>query len=142
MKKYYYFGYGMNTNVAQMSYRCPRAVSLGHAMIKDYEFRFARHADVVPRAGGLVDGVLWEITDECLKNLDALEGYPTYYNRITVPVHVGNKIVSALVYVMNVGYPYEAPAESYYQMLLEGYSEHGVPLTQIHLALKTRSPQI
>ena len=60
MKKYY-FAYGMNTNLDEMSYRCPTARPLGYATLLNHRFRFATHADVVPALESVVHGVLWEI---------------------------------------------------------------------------------
>jgi len=127
-----YLAYGMNTNSTEMSYRCPQARSLGPAQLEDYEFRFARHADVIESPGGIVHGVLWEITDQCLASLDLLEGYPTYYERKTVAVtdQAGNT-VEALTYYM-VGNQIDAlPSDEYLLMLYEGYAEHDVPARQI-----------
>ena len=69
-----------------MAYRCPQAQSLGPARLLDSAFRFAIHADVVVVPDCYVDGVLWSITEECLQKLDALEGFPHYYNRIEMAV--------------------------------------------------------
>ena len=76
-----YFAYGMNTNLHEMAFRCPEAVSLGMATLPGYEFRFAVHADVLANPDFDTDGVLWEISDNCLKSLDMLEGYGYYYER-------------------------------------------------------------
>ena len=76
-----YFAYGMNTNTQGMANRCPQAVAFGHARLLGHRFRFAGCADVQVDRRSHVDGVLWDITEECLASLDILEGYPYYYNR-------------------------------------------------------------
>ena len=127
-----YLAYGMNTNSSEMAYRCPQARSLGPAVLEDHEFRFAVHADIVECPGSIVEGVLWEITDECLKALDCLEGYPTYYERKTVTVtYVDNNSVDALTYYMTGNKPDELPSDHYLMMLYEGYAEHDVRAYQI-----------
>jgi len=126
-----YFAYGMNTNQDEMSYRCPGARSLGHARLIDHVFRFATHADVVPCAGSYVDGVLWSITDQDLRRLDQLEGYPTYYGRDHVRVSQGSRIVLAICYSMQPGQSDSPPSRSYMSMVLEGYEQHGVPTEQL-----------
>ena len=131
-----YFGYGMNTNLIEMAYRCPQARSLGHARLLDSAFRFATHADVVVAEDSYVDGVLWSITDECLAKLDALEGFPHYYNRIEMAVEHESKIKQAIVYFMNPGVPDALPYQSYFDLLMEGYTQHGVPTDQLHNALE------
>jgi gamma-glutamylcyclotransferase (GGCT)/AIG2-like uncharacterized protein YtfP len=136
MNKYFYFGYGMNTNQASMKLRCPNARVLGSAALYDWEFRFAYHADVLPKSGEKTVGVLWEITDECLTSLDALEGYPTYYDRKLVKVIHHNKEYESLVYYMTPGEVECPPPESYWRMLHEGYGEHNVSKRQLWTAIK------
>lgn len=130
-----YFSYGMNTNRKGMSYRCPSAISLGHARLLDHAFRFAGPADVVVEPGSYVDGVLWDITPECLRALDTLEGYPYYYNRAPLQVEIDGEIFEAVTYFMVEGHEDSLPSQSYFDMVLEGYCDHGVPRDQLHNAL-------
>lgn len=136
MNKHYYFGYGMNTNRSGMAKRCPSAVSIGAAALYDYDFRFAYHADVVPKQGHKTVGVLWEISDQCLASLDRLESYPAYYDRKIVPVVYDNKTYDAWVYYMNPGNLEAAPGDGYWDCLIEGYKEHNVSARQLHAALR------
>jgi gamma-glutamylcyclotransferase (GGCT)/AIG2-like uncharacterized protein YtfP len=126
-----YFAYGMNTNLNEMVFRCPDAVSLGGAVLPDHEFRFARHADVVYYPGFDTLGVLWEITDECERALDALEGFPTYYLKKTVSVVHEGEEVEAMVYYMTGDVADEAPSDGYLMMLYEGYAQHDISALQI-----------
>ena len=135
MDKLYYFGYGMNTNVSGMAQRCPGAVSLGHAVLPGWEFRFAHHADILKNDTFDTHGVLWEITPEHLASLDTLEGYPFYYLRDAVTVIHNGQPVQAIVYFMAEGHHDSLPSDSYYQMVLEGYKEHNVPTNQLTEAL-------
>ena len=130
-----YFAYGMNTNLAQMAMRCPQAQSLGAAYLPNHEFRFARHADILPTPGFVTHGVLWEITEKCQHSLDALEGYPNYYQRKTVTVIHENQQIEAMTYYMTGNLADEAPSQGYVAMLRDGYSEHGVSGRQIDEAL-------
>lgn len=131
MQTEYYFGYGMNTNVAGMRRRCPAAKSLGHALLRDWRFRFAHHADVVPAPGGKVHGVLWTITPECLRSLDRLESYPHYYGRKVVTVEHRGREYQAWTYYMQPGMVDAHPGKHYWDCLVEGYQEHGVPHSQL-----------
>ena len=97
-----YFAYGMNTNLSQMAQRCPKAKSLGAATLMGHEFRFSRHADIIENPDYITQGVLWEITDECERSLDALEGFPDYYLKKMVTVIHNNKPVETMVYYMNL----------------------------------------
>lgn len=131
----YYFGYGMNTNKCEMAMRCPAAVSLGASVLPKHKFEFRHHADVREEAAFETDGVLWKITDNCLNALDMLEGYPHYYDRKTVNVkHPDLGVVEALVYFMNDQRGLAPPSNTYYEMLHEGYSEHGVDTGILRIA--------
>ena len=126
-----YFAYGMNTNRSGMAQRCPGALSLGHARLIDYSFRFAIHADVVKCKGSYVDGVLWTIDDFHLNSLDHLEGYPFYYNRRALRVAHEDRVVMAETYYMQSGNLDNLPGQDYFDMVVEGYKEHGVPTEQL-----------
>ena len=130
-----YAAYGMNTNLHSMSGRCPGARCLGPALLPDYRFRFAHHADVVPEVGGQVHVVLWEITRSDLASLDRLEGWPVYYDRDWVPVIWQGQTIPALTYYMQPGSSDCAPDRFYWDMLTEGYTEHGIPADQLYQAL-------
>ena len=127
-----YFAYGMNTNRAEMAQRCPGALSLGHARLVDRIFRFATHADVVKCKGSYVDGVLWTIDDFHLNALDRLEGYPYYYNRRRLRVAHNDRIVMAETYYMQPGNLDSLPSQSYFNMVVEGYNQHNIPLDQVY----------
>lgn len=135
-----YFAYGMNTNQLEMQSRCPAARSLGPAMLVDHAFRFAVHADVIPQSGGVVHGVLWDITDDCLWSLDLLEGYPHYYNRDLRPVIYRGELWYAQVYFMTPGHKSSPPFRSYYELVREGYVEHGVPVSQLDHVMSYATP--
>lgn len=137
MKQHLYFAYGMNTNIDGMAHRCPAAVSHGHARLLNYSFRFAGPADVVKTRDSYVDGVLWTITDRCLASLDVLEGYPYFYTRRSRPVWFKGRIVNALVYYMNPGHLDSPPSEGYFNMVLEGYQTHAVPVDQLWNAVES-----
>ena len=132
----YYFSYGMNTNVKGMQKRCPDAVSCGHAILENFRFRFAYHADIVPEVGEQVHGVLWQVTEKCMQNLDILEGYPYYYDKIIVPIQYKNVTLYAYVYHMQPGHLDSNPSKGYLDMVLEGYSQHNVNSSQIYESLR------
>lgn len=131
-----YFGYGMNTNLQGMADRCPGAVSLGHAVLPNHEFRFAIHADVIENRELSVDGVLWEINRNHLRSLDMLEGFPFYYDRKVVNVLHNGETRRALVYFMQPGNQDNMPSQSYLDLLCTGYQENNVPLTQLKSAIR------
>jgi hypothetical protein len=130
-----YFAYGMNTNIGQMATRCPQAVDLGAALLPNYEFRFAGVGDILENTEFDCQGVLWDITPDCLKALDRLEGYPWMYDRKLVTVLHNGENVQALVYYMLGNPPDDYPSEHYHQMLVQGYQEHGIDVGQIDNAI-------
>jgi gamma-glutamylcyclotransferase len=135
MKTHLYFAYGANTNLDSMAHRCPAALDLGPATLPNHYYRFSRHADVVPSQNQSVEGVLWDITDDCLAALDLFEGYPDYYDRKTVQVMHRGQLCDALVYFMQPGLNLESPSTGYLKMVMQGFAEHNIPTTQINQAL-------
>jgi len=125
--QFLYFAYGANTNVSGMSQRCPQAQSLGSAQLLDHDFMFATHANVQPRSGQRVWGVLWLITAECLHSLDMFEGYPHYYQRYLALTKRGRfNLCYAWVYAMTHD-PYHSPPDlRYFNLVKQGYEEHNL----------------
>ena len=78
-----YFAYGSNMNWLQMQDRCPSARFLCRAVLPDYKLAFTRKsikrgcgvADVVPAPGQTAWGVVYEISNLDVENLDRSEGY-------------------------------------------------------------------
>jgi len=102
-KRIVYFAYGSNMNNGQMAGRCPNATNLGPAVLKGWGLRERLHADIEKSADEEVYGVLWGVTDECIRALDYYEGVPSYYVKKHVMVKMRGcaATVMALVYVMN-----------------------------------------
>lgn len=137
----YYFAYGMNTNIREMTYRCPRAVCIGPAKIKNYRLVFRTHADIERAENEVISGVLWKITELCEESLDLLEGYPYYYDKKEFVVELDKPFsdmthVVAMAYQMNDQSYYSAPSKRYIDCLMEGYVDNNVATDQIHRALK------
>lgn len=131
----YYLAYGMNTNLASMAQRCPGAVSLGKIMLLDHTFKFKHHADAEYVPNRVMECALWAITDECEKSLDALEGYPYYYDKKNVQVNWRGKNIEAMIYFMTNTFNMPAkPNQSYYDMVIQGYYQHEMDTSLVHLA--------
>ena len=145
----YYFAYGMNTNLEHMARRCPGAVYIGPAHLRNYELVFKTHADIERRDGSGMWGVLWNITEDCERSLDFVEGFPFYYIKQEYVVQPKNnkpqENIIAMVYKMTPNHNYALPHEHYQQCLLEGYTSAGINIDQITKALdglKTSSQTI
>lgn len=136
----YYFAYGMNTNIREMTYRCPMAKCLGPGVIDNYKLVFRTHADIEKSEGSTIHGVLWSITDRCEKSLDLLEGYPHYYIKqdfIVKPYRqIGNSThLIAMAYQMKDQTGYAEPSQHYLECLLEGYKDNNVNNKQIYQSI-------
>jgi gamma-glutamylcyclotransferase (GGCT)/AIG2-like uncharacterized protein YtfP len=134
--KRYYFAYGMNTNIAEMTMRCPQAINLGRCTLQGFELKFRLHADIDQVEGSEMEGVLWDITEDCEHALDRLEGYPYYYDKVEVivipdkPVN-NNTRIFAMAYVMTSKGPEELPSNGYEQCLIDGYKANGLDVDKL-----------
>lgn len=129
-----YFAYGMNTDPNQMDRF--NATPLGRATLLYHSFHLSVHADVRPDIDTVVDGVLWEIDDDTLVDLDNREGYPHYYTRNLQLVEFNGKIVEAWCYSMMPEYHrLSEPSQGYLNMLYNGYHKFHVPTRQIESAM-------
>jgi gamma-glutamylcyclotransferase (GGCT)/AIG2-like uncharacterized protein YtfP len=133
-----YWCYGSNLNVGQMAWRCPKAKQISSAELRDYTLDFCRRggapgvATVYPCPGSVVPGGIWEITNDCLRALDAYEGYPRLYDRMTVEVHTpdGRK-VEAMTYFMVNDPPHSPPSASYLRSIVGGYHDFGLDVKNL-----------
>ena len=116
----YYLAYGMNTNREAMASRCPKAKPMGGFYLPDYRLTFRGVADFRHDVDMVLPVVLWEITQDCLRALDILEGFPHLYDR--------RKINGDwLIYDMNGNKgSLRKPSNHYYTMISEGYRDFGL----------------
>lgn len=78
-----YFAYGSNLDPVQMVARCPSAAFLNRALLNGFELAFTRWstrrrcgvADIAPRPGGRVWGVVYAMSKDDGRRLDGFEGY-------------------------------------------------------------------
>ena len=100
-KMYLYFAYGSNMNPQRIASRCPGAVVVGAATLRDYKVTERLYADIDYEEGSEIQGILYLITDKHLNALDRFEGYPSVYRRIWVDVELGNETYHAITYEMS-----------------------------------------
>jgi hypothetical protein len=122
-----YFAYGMNTNNNAMSKTSKR---LGPAILFDYKWEMLQFANVAAMPGVTTLGVLWEIDENELQDLDIREGYPTFYNRVLTEVEHNGELVQSWVYYMMPEYRVklanEKPSQHYYKSVVDGYAQDGL----------------
>lgn len=72
---------------------------------------------------------LWSITPECERSLDLYEGYPRFYDKQTVTVRDGlGRELPVMAYIMDERFREPMlPTEPYYNGILEGYRQNGLP---------------
>lgn len=129
-----YSAYGMNTNLDEMSFRCPTAKLVGVATLKGYRLQFRIHADIELDESSSIQVLLWDITNDDLTFLDYLEGYPVYYDRCIVPVVCNGNIYESLVYQMVDKSYTKPPHKSYLDTCCNGYEQNNMDLTQLENA--------
>jgi gamma-glutamylcyclotransferase (GGCT)/AIG2-like uncharacterized protein YtfP len=132
MNRDFYFAYGSNMNPKQMEARCPEATPAGVASLEGWSVAINSRgvATIVPdEAGSGVEGVLWWVSETCLRSLDRYEGVETgHYVRETFRVRLDHEIVPAIVYVASSSDLGE-PRSGYLEGILYGASYFGLSRT-------------
>lgn len=138
-----YFAYGSNMNLHQMAFRCPQAQRIGPVRLNGYRLAFRSNgggcgvATVLRQPGSNVDGVLWRISTEDERSLDAYEGFPRLYKkeRLTVEGQDGT-VHEVMAYTMNA--PYRDipayPSAYYLGGILMGLSQNGMEIEPVRTA--------
>ena len=138
-----YFAYGSNINLEQMAYRCPAAKVIGPVTLEGYELTFRGRMDgsgvanIEPKEGASVPGLLWRITPQCEIALDRYEGTPRLYVRQDVTVRDSKgKRHTVMAYVMTDLFREAAlPSPFYFNGIREGYRQNGMDETPLADAL-------
>lgn len=132
MNRKLYISYGSNMDRAQMAVRCPDAKVVGPGILHNWRLFFRRYANIEPAEGKNTPVLVWEISGSDERRLDLYEGFPNFYIKKeleveTFPAEGGMKKLTAMVYVMNGGYPAKAPSSDYYKVLADAYSAFHLP---------------
>jgi hypothetical protein len=97
-----HFAYGSNMSRRHMRARCPGAVALGVATACGWRFVVNPdgYGSIAPQPGGIVYGVLWQLT---LRDLAAINSYENVagglYERRMLPVLINSRREPALTYL-------------------------------------------
>jgi gamma-glutamylcyclotransferase (GGCT)/AIG2-like uncharacterized protein YtfP len=136
-----YFAYGSNMATEVMASMCSDIFVLGPARLAGYRLAFSRRsirtgtgvANVVRDPGSSVWGVVYEVSDRCLENLDRKEGYPWAYDRRCVDVTLeSGERRRALTYVVDQPQTDEVePSRDYANAIVAAASEQGLPLAYV-----------
>lgn len=138
----HYFAYGSNMHSADLL-AVPGVRSLGKAHLPDHRLRFNRFslrrrsgaADIVEAPGFTVWGELLEVPTEALGTLDAKEGAPEAYHRVSVGVrHADLGSLPAITYaVAEPETTEQVPAPEYVASMLRAAAELQFPAGYVDL---------
>ena len=145
MKTELYFAFGSNLSTNQMVRRCPSATIVSTATLPGWRLAFAGHS--VTRGGcgvatitretmaDQVVGVVYEISTQDLARLDRYEGHPFSYKRerLCVDLIEWPEILHPWVYIKSA--PLNYPSDSYLDLVLDGYDEHGLDTALVMQAM-------
>lgn len=125
-----YFAYGSNMDPERMKKRDINFLQREHATLKCYTLKFNKlasrnpkegYANIFPDRTGVVEGVLYNISDSDIATLDRYEGYPDHYDRINVMVQLDDvHEVEAIAYIAQANKVREGlkPSRDYLNYLL------------------------
>ncbi len=126
MSRHNYFAYGSNMNPTQMGERCPAATALGVGTLLGWDIAInERGVATILRADNrdepvALEGVLWSVTDSCLRTLDCYEGvHSGVYRRERLRIVTADQDVAAIAYVASSSGRGD-PRPGYLETLLEG----------------------
>ena len=134
-----YFAYGSNMHWPQIVARCPAVRFVSRAVLRDHKLAFTRKsvsrgcgvADAVAHDGALVWGVVYELADQDLVQLDQSEGFRVgrdrnSYERRECTVFLENEDNAATRVEAYFGVPETNPPlpNSAYRQLLVGGATH------------------
>lgn len=142
----YYLAYGSNLNKEQMKRRCPTAVPVGSALIKDYRLLFkgsltGAYLTIEKAKGKSVPVGVWKINDSDELALDKYEGYPTFYYKKEIDIICMNasgqqKPIKAFIYIMDEKCKVNVPSNYYLRVCLDGYKDFNFDFKYIKEAYK------
>jgi gamma-glutamylcyclotransferase (GGCT)/AIG2-like uncharacterized protein YtfP len=103
---------------------------IGVARLANYKWEMLCYANIFPAGTDSAVGVVWEVDQDILADLDHREGYPYMYDRIPVTVNLFEGNVTVLVYTMTPEYRRRLskipPTESYLNIVREGFAEYNI----------------
>jgi gamma-glutamylcyclotransferase (GGCT)/AIG2-like uncharacterized protein YtfP len=128
----YYFAYGPDISREQMGERCPGSKPKLTAVLPGYRLVFTGWsrkwrggvASIQRYAGGKVKGVVYEVTEECLRRLDRLKAG---HNRLNVIVFdEDGTAMEAVTYIYGGRIEESEPSRQYAELIYRGYREWGI----------------
>jgi gamma-glutamylcyclotransferase len=107
----YYFAFGSNMNKERMIEREANFVNIQKGILNDWELVFNKinsrkdgsgFANIIPKIGSIVEGMIYKVDEETLEKLDRFEGVPNHYNRKTMKIrNENNEMIDCITYLAN-----------------------------------------
>ncbi len=146
-----YFAYGSNMSVEQMKSRgCFDSRFVGIAKLDGYDLVFCGQspnwemkgtANLSRLKNGYVWGALFEASEDCLKKLDVFEHVPKRRKREAVVVKDMNGTEhTAIVYILKTDLEINQPSKAYFNRVIEGAKQIGLPDDYINNIDKQKRP--
>jgi len=125
------FAYGSNMSRPDMRARCPGATALGTATLAGWRFVINPdgYGSIAPRPGGVVYGVLWELTARDLAALNAYESLDSgLYRRRVLAVRWNRRRAAALTYLARARARARGrPRPGYQEIIVAAARDWGLP---------------
>jgi gamma-glutamylcyclotransferase (GGCT)/AIG2-like uncharacterized protein YtfP len=136
-----YFAYGSNLDECRLRDRCPGATLVSVGSLQNFRLDFtvysdgwkAGAADVVRSAGDEVWGLIFELTDADLDELDRFEGYPHQYIRHVFRIGSSCGELDAWVYTAKRKRGFVAPLRRYVEIIRAAAIRHSFPEAYIRM---------
>jgi gamma-glutamylcyclotransferase (GGCT)/AIG2-like uncharacterized protein YtfP len=143
-----YFAYGSNMDPAHMAKRVPSAKPMGPARLDGFRLEFNVYS--TEWGGGAANleldekahlwGVLWEIPEGAMGDLDAFQGHPTFFRREDVVVHGPNGPVVAWTYRVAHQSGYIRPTDAYLRSVYSAIRLQGLPPEMLDIVDRAARP--
>lgn len=142
-----YFAYGSNLDRRQMRRRCPTARVVSRAVLVGHELRFSGFsltrqgpvATIVKAPKSATFGVVYEIDEDDLQELDRYEGAPRFYVRVKRKVGLpSGKSRTVWTYVLSDAAARKSPAPEYLGIIERSYRRLGFDVKQLRQIASSR----
>lgn len=150
----YYLAYGSNLHVAQMQRRCPGAVAVGTAWLEGWRLAFrgsktGAYLTIIPDSKARTPVGVWKISKTHEDALDFYEGFPTFYHKREMQVHIEPlsprgraRDITAMVYIMREDAQPGTPSQWYVDVCSVGYDCFGLDKDTLLRAVSDSLPRI
>ena len=140
-KRVFYFAYGSNMLISRIYDRVGKVKVIGAHTLKGYALAFncgyppaCMYANMVEREGASIEGVLYELTERQIAQLDKYEVYPFNYQKIYFYDAVKDAVIFAYVATSDfkprrVG----KPTLDYLNILIQGCKDFKLTSTLTYL---------